>query len=214
MYNKVFSASKACVPDSSHNDSNPIEQGTGQATHATLSTTIDPQTGQRFYDLYWHTRCNEEEVKTKYIVKPALLDFMSTQFGHEVNFCTEYQRGGHIFRCHPHYKSDGPMFDWMTVLFEGNKIYPCRLVAIILCEKDAEEPYQLIVQSTTKQTGHKSVLLTEWYMSQDYYVISPESIQAPCFVIEHTDDDSKVQETLAYDLWANEFIELSDRADV
>jgi hypothetical protein len=51
-------------------------------------------------------------------------------------------------------------------------------------------------------------------MSQDYYVISPESIQAPVFVIEHTDDDSKVQETLAYDLWANEFIELSDRPDV
>ena len=214
MYNKVFPASKTCVPDSSHNDSNPIEQGTGQATHATLSTTIDPQTNQRFYDLYWHTRCNEEEVKTKYIIKPALLDFMSTQFGYEVNFCTEYRRGGHIFRCHPHYKSDGPMFDWMTVLFEGNKIYPCRLVAIIVCDKDAEEPYQLIVQSTTKQTGHKSVLLTEWYMSQDYYVISPESIQAPCFVIEHTEDDSKVQESLAYDLWANEFIELSDRADV
>jgi hypothetical protein len=137
-----------------------------QRTRATLSTTIDPPTGQRFYYLCWHTRCSEEEVKTKYIVKPELLDFMSTQFGNEVNICTEYRCGGHIFQCHPHYKSDGPIYDWMTVLFEGNKIYPCRLVAIILCHKDAEEPYQLIVQSTTKKTGHKSVLLTEWCMSR------------------------------------------------
>jgi hypothetical protein len=50
-------------------------------------------------------------------------------------------------------------------------------------------------------------------MCSDYYVISPESIQAPCFVIEHTDDDSKIHEVLGRELWANEFTHLDDYPD-
>jgi hypothetical protein len=132
----------------------------------------------------------------------------------KVEFCTEYHREGHIFRCHPNFQSNGPIYDWMTLLFEGNKIYPCRLVAVILCGNDEPEPYQLIVQCTTKKTGKSLVLLTEWYMSQDYYIVSPESIQAPCFVIESTDDDSKIHKTLAFDKWAQEFTHLFEQSDI
>jgi hypothetical protein len=101
----------------------------------------------------------------------------------------------------------------MRVLFDDDKIYPSRLAAVVLCAENAPEPYQLVVQCTTRQTGHKSVLLTEWHMCSDYYVISPESIQAPCFVIEHTDDDSKIHEVLGRELWANEFTHLDDYPD-
>jgi hypothetical protein len=60
------------------------------------------------------------------------------------------------------------------------------------------------------------VLLTEWYMSQDYYIVSPKSIQAPwCFVIESTDDDSMIhEETLAFDKWAQEFTHLFEQSDI
>jgi hypothetical protein len=98
----------------------------------------------------------------------------------------------------------------MRVLFDDNKIYPSRLAAIVLCAENAPEPYQLVVQCTTRQTGHKSVLLTEWYMSSDYYVISPESIQAPCFVIEHTDDDSKIHEVLRSELFVTHLDDYPD----
>jgi hypothetical protein len=72
-------------------------------------------------------------------------------------------------------------------------------------EHDKDEPYKLVVQSATKRTGSKSALLTEWTMASDYYVVSPETIAAPCFVIEITDNNSKILETLAHDQWANLF---------
>jgi hypothetical protein len=51
-------------------------------------------------------------------------------------------------------------------------------------------------------------------MSHDYYIESPKSIQAPCFVIESTDDDSKIHETLAFDKWAQEFTNLFEQSDI
>ena len=213
VYDKMFPAgATATDPEVIENKDDAvdkIEQGTGQATRATFSTIIDPDTNLMLYKLHWHTRCDV----SKWFVPNELLDFMA-KIDNKVEFCTEYCREGHIFRCHPNYQSNGPIYDWMTVLFEGNKIYPCRLVAVILCGNDAPEPYQLIIQCTTKKTGKSSVLLTEWYMSQDYYIVSPESIQAPCFVIESTDDDSKIHETLAFDKWAQEFTHLFEQSDI
>ena len=35
-----------------------IEQGTGQATRASFSTIIDPNTNLMLYKLHWHTCCD------------------------------------------------------------------------------------------------------------------------------------------------------------
>ena len=191
-----------------------IVQGTGQATCATLWTTRDATTKRRTLTVSWHTRYDKTKLSNKCQLPERLLSFMSKEFGDKIQFCTEYRRGGHIFRCHPNYQSDGPIFDWMTVLFDDNKIYPSILVAVVVGVDNSPEPYQLVVQCTTQKTGTKSVLLTEWHMSSDYYVISPESIQAPCFVIESTDDNSKVHEVLGRDLWASEFMHLYDQPNL
>jgi hypothetical protein len=202
--------SQPLLPDPCHPN---VVQSTKQATRATLKTTRDALTNRRTLHLSWHTRYDLTKLANTCQLPDRLLDFLSKQFGDDVQICTEYRRDEHIFRCHPNYQSDGPIFDWMRVLFDDDKIYPSRLAAVVLCAENAPEPYQLVVQCTTRQTGHKSVLLTEWHMCSDYYVISPESIQAPCFVIEHTDDDSKIHEVLGRELWANEFTHLDDYPD-
>lgn len=95
----------------------------------------------------------------------------------------------------------------MKIRFE-DKTYPSRLAAVVICNETPSEPYQLVVQCTTQETGTKSVLLTEWFMSDTYYVVSPDAIDAPCFVIETTDDNSKVQETLPIEDWPGCFTHL------
>ena len=75
----------------------------------------------------------------------------------------------------------------MKIRFE-DKSYPSRLAAVVICKETPAKPYQLVVQCTTQETGTKSVLITEWFMSNTYYVVSPDAIDAPCFVIETTDD--------------------------
>jgi hypothetical protein len=96
------------------------------------------------------------------------------------------------------------MYDWMIVKFETG-LFPCRLALVIILDNEPNDPYRLIVQCTTEPTGWGSVLLTEWFMSDTYYVISPESIEAPCFVIEHTDNNSKVHVVLSREKWAGQF---------
>lgn len=92
----------------------------------------------------------------------------------------------------------------MKVLFEEDS-YPSRLCAIILNSKESSEEISLVVQCATRQTGTKSALLTEWEWSDKYYVVSPEAIDSPCFVISITDDHSKILETAPYSDWPNIF---------
>lgn len=146
----------------------------------------------------------------------ALLEFMWISFGPRVRFCTEYVRDVYTFRCHPAYQSDNPIYDWMTVNFvvydrklntEVTRAYPCRLAAVVVREMDDmnTEPYHLIVQSASHKTNVKSVLLTEWWWSEQYHVILPSNIAGPCFVISIKADMSKILETLPLDKWASKF---------
>ena len=41
--------------------------------------------------------------------------------------------------------------------------------------------------------------------SAEYITVSPNTIEAPCFVISIRDDNSRVLETLARDKWADQF---------
>jgi hypothetical protein len=59
----------------------------------------------------------------------------------------------------------------------------------------------LVVQRATHKTNVRSVLLTEWWWSPTYYVITLNDIVAPCFVISIKEDNSKILETLPIDEW-------------
>ena len=195
-------ASNSCTTSISSSRAYSISQSTGQATFATSTTTIDIN-GALNFNVHWTSRTKKDLLT----VPLPLLAFMYQQFGATVHFCTEYRRAEHIFRCHPCFQSDGPIYDWMKIRFE-DKTYPSRLAAVVICKESPSEPYQLVVQCTTQETGTKSVLLTEWFMSDTYYVVSPDAIDAPCFVIETTDDNSKVQETLPIEDWPGCFTHL------
>ena len=86
----------------------------------------------------------------------------------------------------------------------------CRLTVVVLTNN--LQPIRLVVQKGLHTTGIKSVLLTEWLMSDDYTVIEPSDIEGPCFAILIKDDGSKILQTLPRHLWASEFTEPVDES--
>ena len=56
-------------------------------------------------------------------------------------------------------------------------VHPCRLAVVVIT--DYTQPFRLVVQRSVHPTGTKSVLLTEWVMSEDFTVIQPEDIDGP-----------------------------------
>ena len=160
-----------------------------------LATTMVPH-----FDIKWNTKTNVSKLQ----LDNSLLCYLYTQFGHTVNFCTEYKRDIYTFRCHPSYGSAGPIFDWMIIKFNTG-LFPCRLAAVVLDHSASDDAVQLVVQSTTSRTPVKSTLFQEWNWSAEYITVSPNTIEAPCFVISIRDDNSRVLETLARDKWADQF---------
>ena len=183
-------------------DTTSVQQGTGKGTFGTV--TSDAVTGNHV------TWCTSTKIA---LMQPAdaLLNFLVNSFGAPVRICTEYCRGDDTYRCHPAYQSGAAIYDWMHVEFKGaNKssfIVPCRLAAVVVLEMlaDTPEPYRLVVQCAEYPTGINSVLLTEWTMSQTYYIVKPSSVLRPCFVICITKDDTKILETLPLEEWPSKF---------
>jgi hypothetical protein len=69
----------------------------------------------------------------------------------------------------------------------------------------------LVVKRGVSQIGIKSVLLTEWELSNDFTLIEPCDIDGPCFVIMIKEDGSKILQILPCHLWASEFTEPVDK---
>ena len=178
--------------------------GTGNSTFATL--TCDYAIG---YRLCWHT---QTKVSLMHI-PDNVLQCVVHQFGSHVKLCTELKYKTATYHCHPSYQSGGPIYDWMIVTFthantKATTLPPCQLAVIVVTKES--QPYRLVVQCGIRKTGIKSVLLTEWEMSNDFTVIEPCSIDGPCFVIMIIEDGSKILQTLLRHLWASEFTEPVD----
>ena len=189
-------------PSDTLSDPTIVQQSTGKATFGTV--TSNALTG---HHVKWTT-----STKVVLMQPPeSLLNFLVNSFGSPVQICTEYCREGHTFRCHPAYQSGGAIYDWMHVQFKGANnqtfVIPCRLAAVVVLEMlaDSSEPYRLVVQCADYPTGINSVLLTEWMMSQTYYIVKPSSVLRPCFVICITTDDTKILETLPLEEWPSKF---------
>jgi hypothetical protein len=137
----------------------------------------------------------------------ALSKIMLEQFGNPVQFCSEFQIGNNIFRCHPSFQTDGAMYDCMRADFQGTE-YLCCLAAMIVSTNDdgnANDCLKLVVQRTTCATGINSLLFTEWLWSNKYHVIVPSDVQSPCFVVTIKEDTSKILETLPIEEWHKAF---------
>lgn len=181
-----------------------IYEGTGQATFGHVSRhRVGPQ---YHYSITWNCKTHTDLLS----LPPQLIEFVCHHFKflERVRFCTEYVRDIHTFRCHPCYQSDGPIYDWMIINFDGHN-YPCRLALVVVLDKTYEgfeDKYQLIVQSTTEEVEeHESNLLREWKWSPTYHAVPSSTVVAPCFVISISHDNSTVLETKAYSDWASMF---------
>ena len=141
-----------------------------------------------------------------------LANYLLSEHGSPVSFCTEYVRDELKFRCHPNFQDEGPMYDWMRVAFQDEKtnqisIYPSRLAAVLVFErKTPKEHYKLVIQCCEKiNTSRSSVLLKHWSFSEKYHTIDPTAVHSPCFVVK-TDQDT-VCEVLAKEKWPWQFTE-------
>jgi Plavaka transposase len=207
MHDKIFEENQTCddVIQSTARDTltsvadTSISQSTGRATFAVIT-----RHNRTSFHVSWSSTTNV----TKLNLPVALLTFLCDTFGDTVRCATEYVREQYTFRCHPCYQSDGPIYDWMKVMFDGQPptSYPCRL-AIVVVMDNPTDPYQLVVQSATERTYRDSTLLTEWTFAPDYYVISPDSIEGPCFVIMISPTGDTILETLPYEAWPSKFTE-------
>ena len=179
-----------------------IQESTGHGTFGTL--WIDEQLQ---YQLVWKTSTHKDLMQLPLM----LMQFICHHFGRHVQLCTEYVREEFVFRCHPCYQSNGPIFDWMNVVFEHKtnksktQTCPCRLAAVVLHTTN-EDRFQLVVQCAQNRTGRDSVLFQEWHWSKQYSVISPATIEGPCFVVSIKDDTSTILQTKSRHLWPTEFI--------
>ena len=177
-----------------------MKNDTGHGTFGTVSF----DTLQKSYIITWNTKTNSSLMP----LSLKLMEFICNRFGNCVTICTEFQRDRFIFRCHPYFQSHTPRFDWIRIQFDDG-IYPSRLAVVVVDQTETGANYYLIVQCTTNQTTHNerngSVLFTEWNWSPDFYCVTPDNIDSPCFVISGKDDDSRVLETLPYEDWPSQF---------
>ena len=79
-----------------------IYENTKGTTHGSIGDNNVPH-----FDIKWNTKTNVSKLQ----LDNSLLCYLYTQFGHTVNFCTEYKRDIYTFRCNPSYGSAGPIFD-------------------------------------------------------------------------------------------------------
>ena len=132
-------------------DTDKLFESTGQASFSTMTRTPLPTQPTSYYHNYdWDIQTNVGLMA----VPIELLRFLGNEFGNHVWFCTIDKRDIYTLCCHPCYQSDGPIFDWMLVRFEGyDEEFPCRLAAVVINDAvdilDAKQ-YKLVVQSTTK----------------------------------------------------------------
>ena len=218
MFDKLFDTDTELSPatdaadgdiNSTHSASRsvPIYSSTGRATFVSISRQQNASAGGRCpetrYQITWSTTTSVDKLH----LSVDLLTFLCDTFGNTVRCATEYVREEYTFRCHPCYQSDGPIYDWMKVIFDGEppSSYPCRLASVVITD-NPDDPYQLVVQAATERTFRDSTLLREWKFSECFYAISPDAIEGPCFVISSiSPNESTILETLPYEEWPSKF---------
>jgi hypothetical protein len=208
MYDKIFDIGTTTITPGDDTPDSKIAESTGRATfaevtrHVVASSGTMRQTTETRYNIAWSTTTDVAKLS----LPVELLTFLCATFGNRVRCATEYVRDNLTFRCHPSYQSDGPIYDWLKVMFDGDPptSYPCRLACVVVLP-NLSQPYQLVVQSAVARTYRDSTLLTEWTFSPTYYVISPDAIEGPCFVITISATGDKILETLPYDEWPDKF---------
>ena len=165
-----------------------IQESTGHATFGTL--WIDDQLQ---YQLVWKTSMHKDLIQLPLV----LMQFICNCFGRNVQLCTEYVREefissfGFIHGINP---SDLFLIGWMLYLNikPTNQKRKHALVGwpLLCCTPRMKIAFNLWSNVAQNWTGRGSVLFQEWHWSQQYSVISPATIEGPCFVVSMKDDTS------------------------
>ncbi len=186
-------------------DTNAIYQRNKKATRRCIHRVKSGKQVQCEID--WDTRTHSDLMN----LPPDFVIFVCDSFqeGETIHFCMEYQHDVHKFQCHPSFLSDGGIHDWMNIDFKKKHgHFPCWLALVVAVDSPSEpnEKYQLVVQSTTKETHkHEFTLLREWEWSPDYLLVSGNTVVGPCFVISISHNSAKVLAAKPHEEWADKF---------
>ena len=108
---------------STENNEENILQSTQNASYAIINKLNNDE-----FDIEWKNKEYNQNIISYDCIAKFLCDYYKKD---RVVFCTEYVRGNNRYRCHPNYCDNGPYYDWMLVLYDDNKNYPCKLIAVI-----------------------------------------------------------------------------------
>ena len=179
-------------------DSNDLQESTKNATFATAIKNEEDDS----YEVKWKAK----QCKNITMKNGALPKFLCNLYKKDqVVFCTEYVRGNIRYRCHPNYGNKGPFYDWLLILFPQNRIYPCKLIAVVPGSDNGFIGYNLIIQQCTKRKKEGSVLFNDYEFNQNYYKVQGDSVYGPCFVLESHAESDVVSLAYDRDLWPEFF---------
>ena len=102
-----------------------------QSTNIASSATIVKQRDNTLKIVWTKENNNPRNIPHPNFVK----DVYDIYQKDEIVFCTEYVRGNIRYCCHPNYHSIGQYYDWMLVLHDDGRNFPCKLIACIPGEK-------------------------------------------------------------------------------
>ena len=126
LYSKVLTPN----PVPCHDTTN--ECCTGKSTFATLTCDY-----AICYCLCWHTQTNASLMH----IPDNMLQYVIHPFESHIKVCTEIKYKTATYRCHPSYRSGGPILDLMNVTSSNHAttkavtVQPCRLADIVVTQK-------------------------------------------------------------------------------
>ena len=93
----------------------------------------------------------------------------------------------------------------MLVLYDDDKNYPCKLIAVIPGDQNNFDWYHLVVQEASTFIDEGSVLFIDYKVSPELSMIDADMINGPCFVIETDAANGRVSLARERETWPSLF---------
>ena len=191
------------IDEQNNEDDNVIDESMRYASKAKVI-----RSGVETYTIHWKNK----KYNTVVFPYPDLPKFLCDHYQKdEVTFLTEYNRGGFKYRCHPNFYNNGAYYDWMRVLFEGNQIYPCKLIACVPGNDNDFEGNHLIVQCADKKGKEDSILFHDYIFSTNLVQIDAGCCDGPCFVVDMDPNQQIVCLAVDKEKWPGKFTEVHEK---
>ena len=206
-----------------NNNENNIKTNKGSTIYCVTLTDIDDDHQQCIYEVTWHTSTNVQNPPIDDNLAAYIHSVVHGPPSHQnINttavVCTEYNRFGVPFRCHPNYRSQGPWYDWAMVQFEvtdnnnntWQQDYPSQIVALLMQHMNPtlHEHKMVVLSCSDRNIDADSVLLQEWtWDATTFYSVPVASLVAPIFVMYGIgNNNTRIVHVKDHAIWPHEFL--------